>query len=319
MKTILYTIALLVITTITFSQVSKPVSKMIFLDSSDEETSEGNHKYYRIIRGYFSESEAYEFNDYYKSGNIKTKVLSKNRDYMDMDGAFITYYENGKKKSISNYKDKKKIGKEFNYFDDGALRLEIEYLENEGDLAVNYKVIEFWNKKRQQKVVDGNGEYQGFDLEGTFLIGIIKNGLREGKWTGSSLKQGIKIIEFYTKGKLISGTSTDSNNIERNYTTLLEKPKPDKGLNHFYSFVSKNFTVPREFQINRISEKIIVKFIIERDGTITDSKIIRGINDELDKEAIRVITDYEGWTVGKMRGLPLRVSYTIPITIAGSN
>ena len=82
--------------------------------------------------------------------------------------------------------------------------------------------------------------------------------------------------------------------------------------------MSKNFTVPREFQINKISEKIIVKFIIEKDGSVTDSKIIRGINDELDKEAIRVITDYEGWTVGKMRGLPVRVSYTIPITIAGS-
>ncbi|CAM3979765.1 energy transducer TonB [Flavobacterium weaverense] len=318
MKKKLYIFILIFSTSLAFSQVPKIVSKKIFLDSSGNETVEDHHTSYRIIRNYSSDSDHYEINDYYKSGNIKMKVLSKNRDYMEMDGAFITYYENGKKKSISNYKDKKKIGKEFNYFDDGALRLEIEYLENEGNLAVNYKVIEFWNKERQQKVVDGNGEYRGFDLEGTFLIGLIKNGLREGKWTGSSLKQGIKIIEFYTKGKLVSGTSTDSNNIERNYTTLIEKPKPDKGLNHFYSFVSKNFTVPREFQINKISEKIIVKFIIEKDGSVTDSKIIRGINDELDKEAIRVITDYEGWTVGKMRGLPVRVSYTIPITIAGS-
>ena len=99
MKNILKTITLLLITGLCYSQSPKIVSVKIFLDSLKNETSEANHKYYRIIRDYNADKALYEFSEYYKSGKIALRGTTKDRDHIKLDGNVITYYENGGKKS----------------------------------------------------------------------------------------------------------------------------------------------------------------------------------------------------------------------------
>ncbi|WP_414000208.1 TonB family protein [Flavobacterium sp. W1B] len=315
MKNKLYTIALLLITSIAFSQTSKAISAKIFLDSLGSQTSEANHKYYRIIRNYNLESDSYVINDYYKSGKIKMKGISTNRDNLKREGAFINYYENGNKKSISNYKNNTQYGIQYNYFDDGTIQGVNEVIENHSELVDNYKIIQFWNKEREQKVINGNGEYETTDSAGIYLKGRIKDGLKDGEWQGYSKSFSMKFIEFYTEGKLVSGITTDSNGIELPYTALFEKPKSEKGIEHFYKYVGNNLIIPKEALINRISGKIYLLFTIEKNGSVVDVRVLKGLDNELDKEAIRVIKNYKKWVPGKMRGVPVRVSHTIPITI----
>lgn len=315
MKIKLYTIIAILVTFFSYSQANKPISRMIFLDSLDTETSQGEHLYSRIIKNYFSDRTSYEFIEYYKSGNIKSTGISKNKDYLEIDGTYITYFENGKKESISNYKNKKTTGKSFNYYDTGNIQSEIEYLENEDEFAVNYKVLQAWNKENQQVIFDGNGKFESFENEHYIVNGIIANGLREGKWEGYNKSNTIKFIENYAKGKLVSGITTDSNGIEIPYTLLFEKAKPEKGLKHFYDYVRYNFVRPNETEWQNTSGKIHLTFTIEKNATVNNIAIIKGINEQLDQEAIRTIQTYNKWLPGYSRGLPVRVQYRIPITL----
>lgn len=86
MKIKLYTIIAILVTFFSYSQANKPISRMIFLDSLDTETSQGENLYSRIIKNYFSDRTSYEFTEYYKSGNIKSTGISKNKDYLEIDG-----------------------------------------------------------------------------------------------------------------------------------------------------------------------------------------------------------------------------------------
>ena len=59
--------------------------------------------------------------------------------------------------------------------------------------------------------------------------------------------------------------------------------------------------------------------MIEKDGSITDVKVVRGVDASLDKEAVRVVKAMPKWKPGKQRGKPVRVSYTLPINFQLSN
>lgn len=78
-------------------------------------------------------------------------------------------------------------------------------------------------------------------------------------------------------------------------------------------WIAKNVKYPMIAQENGIQGKVYVKFVIEKDGSITDVKIVRGVDASLDKEAVRVIKSMPKWKPGKQRNKPVRVSFTMPI------
>ncbi len=78
-------------------------------------------------------------------------------------------------------------------------------------------------------------------------------------------------------------------------------------------WISKNVKYPILAQENGIQGRVYIQFVIEKDGSITDVKVARGVDASLDKEAIRVIQSMPKWKPGKQRGKPVRVSYTLPI------
>lgn len=70
---------------------------------------------------------------------------------------------------------------------------------------------------------------------------------------------------------------------------------------------------------NNIQGKVFVQFVIEKDGSVSNITIVRGVDTALDKEAVRVISSMPKWQPGKQRGKAVRVSYTIPISFTLSN
>ena len=78
-------------------------------------------------------------------------------------------------------------------------------------------------------------------------------------------------------------------------------------------WISKNVKYPVLAMENGIQGKVFVQFVIEKDGSITDVKVSRGVEASLDKEAVRVVKAMPKWKPGKQRGKPVRVSYTLPI------
>ncbi|MDI6833957.1 MAG: energy transducer TonB, partial [Bacteroidales bacterium] len=64
---------------------------------------------------------------------------------------------------------------------------------------------------------------------------------------------------------------------------------------------------------NKISGTVYVQFVVEKDGSISDIKVVRGIGGICDEEAVRVITKMPNWIPAKQKGIPVRSYYVIPI------
>ena len=85
------------------------------------------------------------------------------------------------------------------------------------------------------------------------------------------------------------------------------------GINVFRMYVQENAEYPTMASENGIEGKVYINFVINRDGSISDIDIIRSVDPVLDKEAKRVVAKASDWELGKQRGKPVRVQYTIPV------
>lgn len=96
-------------------------------------------------------------------------------------------------------------------------------------------------------------------------------------------------------------------------STVEVKPSFNDGIYEFYEYVGHNFKVSEADE--KISGKIFVSFIVDIDGSLQDIKILRGINETLDKEALRVMKASPKWTPGQQNGQKVKVAYALPILI----
>ncbi len=78
-------------------------------------------------------------------------------------------------------------------------------------------------------------------------------------------------------------------------------------------FIANSIKYPVIAQENGIEGKVYVTFVVDKDGSVSDAKIARGVDPSIDKEALRVVSNLPRWKPGKQRGKPVRVSYTVPI------
>ena len=89
---------------------------------------------------------------------------------------------------------------------------------------------------------------------------------------------------------------------------------PNGGMVGLMQFLSKNIKYPPIAQENGTQGRVIVQFVVNKDGSIVDAKVIRSVDPYLDKEALRVINAMPKWNPGEQRGKPVRVKYTVPVT-----
>jgi protein TonB len=70
---------------------------------------------------------------------------------------------------------------------------------------------------------------------------------------------------------------------------------------------------PAEAKENGMQGRVVLQFVIEKDGSVADVKVLRGAHPSLDAEAVRVVSLSPKWTPGKMNGKAVRVTYTFPV------
>ena len=85
------------------------------------------------------------------------------------------------------------------------------------------------------------------------------------------------------------------------------------------TWLSTQIRYPESAQQNGVQGKVIVKFVIEKDGSISGVSILKGIDKDLDAEAIRVVKMMPKWKPGKNNGEPVRSYFTFPVTFKLSN
>lgn len=94
------------------------------------------------------------------------------------------------------------------------------------------------------------------------------------------------------------------------YTVVEEMPEFDGDI---IKYLSENINYPDSARLNGIEGKVFISFVVEKDGSISNVEILKGTNDLLDKEAIRVIENMPNWKNGLQNGKSVRVQYAIPI------
>ena len=97
------------------------------------------------------------------------------------------------------------------------------------------------------------------------------------------------------------------------FDVVEEMPQYPGGPQALFEFLSQNVQYPKEAAKAGIHGRVIVTFVVEKDGSICESKVVKSVDPSLDAEALRVINAMPNWKPGKQNGKEVRVKYTVPV------
>lgn len=115
-----------------------------------------------------------------------------------------------------------------------------------------------------------------------------------------------------SKNQVESTAKIDENAI---YRTVQKKPEPTFNISQF---IAKNLKYPEEARQNDIRGKVVVQFVVERDGSLSDIRLVRGkeLGHGIPGEAIRVVKNMPKWKPGRQENQPVRSYFTLPISFS---
>lgn len=92
-------------------------------------------------------------------------------------------------------------------------------------------------------------------------------------------------------------------------------PQPPGGMASFLKYIGDTYNYPAQAESQGVSGRVILTFVVEKDGSVSDIKIVRDLKYGTGEEAIRVLKGAKKWTPGVQNGRPVRVQYTLPIVL----
>ncbi len=115
---------------------------------------------------------------------------------------------------------------------------------------------------------------------------------------------------------IYSPRSTDDNG-NTIYEVVEQMPEfPDGGQSGLMDYLKKNIQYPEAAKKAGVQGRVILQFVVDKDGSIDNVSVLRGVNPDLDKEAIRVVSHMPNWKPGMQKGKPVKVKYTVPIAFS---
>ncbi|MDE6769479.1 MAG: M56 family metallopeptidase [Muribaculaceae bacterium] len=111
-------------------------------------------------------------------------------------------------------------------------------------------------------------------------------------------------------------SSDDNNKTDRKevYTAAEVLPEPPGGMSGLMQYLNQNVRYPEEAFLANEQGRVIVKFIVEADGSISDPRLVHGVSPSLDQEALRVVKTMPKWTPAKVNGKPVASWFNLPIS-----
>lgn len=98
------------------------------------------------------------------------------------------------------------------------------------------------------------------------------------------------------------------------YTSAEKVPEFPGGNSGFLMYISKNLRYSRDARAVQKQGKVTVIFVVEKDGSVSNVRVLRSLFPSLDAEAIRVVSNSPKWKPGTQNGIPVRVAFSVPIT-----
>lgn len=103
-------------------------------------------------------------------------------------------------------------------------------------------------------------------------------------------------------------------NSNRVYDVVEQMPSFPGGISGLRTYLNQNTRYPAVAQENGVQGRVVVSFVVGKDGHISDVTVVRSVDPSLDKEAVRVIRNMPRWTPGKQGGEPVKVRFTVPVS-----
>ena len=269
----------------------------------------------RVVREPDSGTVLYKVMEYYINGTPKLLGLSSTINPIKFDGINTTFDKNGKRQAVLNYKSGRLLGDQYYYYSNGLLREVRAYLPADKDFKESYRINTFNDSTGKALVTAGNGHYASYDrLNKTRAEGDLKGGLKHGEWQMSVKNDSILLNEVYSTGVLVKGTAKFANGEVLTYDKPETLPQFPSGINGFSTFLGRTLRYPADAQRNNIQGRVMVSFVVEKDGSLTDIHPVgKSPSPLLSDEAIRVLNESPKWQPGIQYGRAVRVKYTVPI------
>ncbi|WP_321995900.1 energy transducer TonB [Draconibacterium orientale] len=207
-----------------------------------------------------------------------------------------------------------------------------EALRNDIATLVKYPVVAKENgiqgKVYVSFVVNKEGKIEGakiargvdpsLDKEALRVMNALDKTWKPGKQKGVAVKVSYTVpINFALDKEAAKEEKTShGEGVNQVFFIVEDMPEFPGGDEALRKHIADSLDYPEIARKNGIAGKVYVSFVIEKDGSVGDAKIARGVDPSLDKEALRVIKNLPLWKPGKQRGEPVRVQYTVPINFA---
>lgn len=284
-------------------------------------------------------SNLYGFTETFVSGEPFRSGKTVKADAIVPDGECTVFYPSGKKLSEIVFHNGL-ADVETAYFPNGVIFAvkQITYSTPDPAKPARYEgiLINTCNDSTGKALItDGNGYFMGYTptIDKKFVANVtssiyysvfgdaydegnIKNGKRDDVWKNRYATGMLQYTETYKDGKLISGESVDKEGKHYQYTSLEKSAEFPGGIQAFYKYLGLTIRYPADARVNNIQGRVYATFVVQKDGSLTDIKILKSPSNDLSDETVRVLKLSPLWTPGQQRGIAVRQQYTVPVNYA---
>ncbi|HOX82722.1 MAG TPA: TonB family protein [Chryseolinea sp.] len=227
------------------------------------------------------------------------------------NGAYIQFHPNGQMAIEGNFEKNLPLGIFNNWYSNGNRQSVEKYLSG------SFKMVDYWTESGKQIVKSGTGYcecvFKIYQRGKMVERGKLIDSQKDSVWTG--VRDSVTYYEeIYNQGKLISGISYDDDRNSYTYTEIEKMAEPMGGLTLFYKSIGSSLTYPKKAKKDRVQGMVFVEFLVNKDGSLSDFKIIKGIGSGCDDEAINTLREIDiKWNPGYQRGKPVRTRFVLPV------
>ena len=183
-----------------------------------------------------------------------------------------------------------------------------------GERAANGAMKFYLKGTTKKEVMDAMWQHKG--EEEPLQVQLIKKSEDGSVSVESITKKSDGDGEFSVYESTKPGRGGSSGNSEEGeiFQVVEEQPLFPGGMQEMMKFLQQNIKYPKEAQEQGKQGRVIVQFVVNKDGSIVNDSIVRSVDPLLDAEALRVVRSMPNWTPGKQKGKPVRVRFTLPVT-----
>ena len=301
--------------------------KKSYFDVDEKKVSSSAQSYYYQIIDSKADASVNNFAEYY-SKDDRPKQLATLKDPKNLNsfiGSYQRFYPNGQLAEKKHFnQDSKLVDSAFLYYDTGVIHEIVFYKkptaspEFIGDKDDNRLYILQQDSTGKVSVEQGNGHFFiGDSSSGKYYEhGMLKNHKRDGLWVGKSSKYSFE--ETWKKGKLSKGLVTNPEGQVSQYdeSNMSIPPVYPGGIDAFGRAVINNFVYPKEAIKAGASGRVVINFVVEAIGEMSSFNVKEEVGYGIGIAALEALQKSKRkWTPATQRGRPVRVAYSLPLTI----